>query len=260
MNYQWYQWTSGPDAGDIETFSHESNGMLYFKSGNTVSKSSVGMNIIGINNIDDLVLETSKTKSIENINEKDMNEQNLVQFKGLVYPTKEELAKYSNGDGQYSLGQSAPIPRPDDEMIYHQGGMVAANHIQTLDPMLAGIEDEFSVSTKVSDDTYDFLGGIEEESFTPKQPVQTEKMTQPAQIEKKADALQIMIDNAKKENVELSLTFKAKIPVAAFFAAMDDNFVKKNQKQLLSDIISGIKSNEFEKQMIVKLKDFYGIK
>lgn len=189
----------------------------------------------------------NKMKQLSQVEDEPIMPDIVVHARPPMPPSMEELEKYNNG-GVYSMGQETKYaPRPDDEQMYTQ---YLNRSSKKPDPMLAGLEDEYSVKKPAVQKNVE---PQRQEEKKVEAPVQKKEV-------KASDANTILIENSKKEEVELELMFKAKIPVNAFFAAMDDAYVKKNQNALLTEIISHLKMNELDKQLKEKLKEFYGLK
>lgn len=198
----------------------------------------------------------NKMKQLSEVeNDQIMPDIQIKASRQLNYPSKEELELKRNESGQYSMGaQTTYAPMPSDEEMY---GQIFKQPKQSpkADTMLSGLSyDDEQISEKVNNfDTFDFAPSS-------KQVSPQKKIAQEKAEPKTSNANSILISNAKKQEVELELIFKAKIPVAAFFEAMDDAYVKKNQNSLLTEIINGLKMNELDKQLKEKLKEFYGLK
>lgn len=243
----WYQHMTGDKQGEVEVFSHESNDIIYFKSGLSVTKKELSSQFLPINNIDDIQLFNKNTK------EEDM----AAGFKD--YPTKEELDKYKSGDG-YSMGQTSEndyAPLPDDSMIYPKGRPIKKTTNNDMLKGLAGVDEPF----------IDQLEEVaKKDSFAPVKD-DFNDINAPKKYEKNAvkkddkcnDAVSMLIDMAKKDEVDIDLSFSAKIPIEDFFKSMDPSFVSKNKNAIINMIVSKIKTAEIDKQLKEKIKTFYGI-
>ena len=234
MNSRWYQWLTGKFKDEVEEVKEVDGEHIIFKSGNKIKKEDM----------DD------EMKPVGSFNDIDGNVRfNSAKFMDGIL--QEDLEQYSKGEnGVYSMGQAKPagLLTPEEEARLIAQAQAKSAKAKN-DAFLAGIptEDEVSYSAPAPQRAQEPKKSVAPQKNAPKQ-------YQPI------NEIEVLINNARKEDVELELSFKAKIPVKAFFGMMDDAFLRKNSNQIIAQIIERIKTNELEKQLKAKVKTHYGLK
>ena len=239
MNARWYQWLFGKHKDEVEEVREivDQNNEEYvvFKSGNKIKKNDMANEMKPVGAIDDI--------------------EGNIRFNSAKYMDgilKEDLEKYSKGDsGAYSLGTAHPaglLSEEDAARLIAQAQKQQARQAQN--DLLAGIPSEDEVVSR------------RPEAPAPQKniPQNAPKQMQKAEKSSGKSEIDIMLANAKKEEVAIDINLKAKVPVKAFLDIMDPNFLKKNKSMILDKIVENIKTNELEKQLKDKMKDWYGIK
>lgn len=227
----YYQWIKTENLGEIETVDKETtiDGITYyiFESGRQIDKSAI---------IDFMVeLEDPRVPFIDKNNI--INENSFSIKHDLDYPTIEELENSRRQDGSFDVGKAETIPHPDDlEKMAEFKKKHAKNNIKTQ-----------SKPQNFIQEGNPFLSGIPVENTNIKT-----KSTSNSAIE--------LINKAKKEEFDLTIKVKVKLPSKHFFNLLDDDYLKKNKFDILKEMINIIKTEDLDTQLQDKLINIYKLK
>jgi hypothetical protein len=143
------------------------------------------------------------------------------------YPTIEDLQSKQNSDGTFTVGKAETIPHPDE-----------VDKVQQFNKRKQSEEGPETRREPIANTNRQVIDTVKE---PPKSPVYD------------------IIAKAKKEEYELILTVKVKLPVKHFFDLLDDDFVKDNKNIILKEMINKIKREDLDSQIQANLIKIYNI-
>lgn len=146
----------------------------------------------------------------------------------LDYPTLEDIQAMQKQDGTFSAGAAVAIPHPND--------------VEKL-KKFNELQQKQSVSAKLK---------------APQQVSEQPINNVSSNVIKKSPTFDIL-NKARKQEYDLTLSIKVKLPIQGFFDLLDEDFVKTNQNAILNDMITKIKQEELDTQLKENLIKIYNI-
>lgn len=212
---QYYQWIKGSNVPNIETFNKEitlgNQKFLLFKSGQQVATNLVGEYVVEID---------SPEKPAINIEEyfKELNKSNQkqpVSYDNYLNNDNNQVTQKIS-ENKTNLGNAEVIPHPDDIVE-------TKKFYQKQSPQIQNENDILGYSS----------------NNIQKQETQ--------QIQKN-DPLFELINNAKKEDTEIEIKLKLKLPSKDFFKIIKESFSGK-ENDIVNHVKTLIKNEDFEKEL-----------
>lgn len=241
-----YQWKKGDSYGEVDKAQSEKTigdqDYIVFESGRLIAKNIIDEFLVEIPSMNEPFFEKEQQQQPQP--QQPMNQPVQPAPSGnasmqLDYPSEDELQNVKNGD-KYSMGNAAAIPHPDDmpPPVIKQS---PANDIT------AGLVEEGKEHLLQS--AHDMTKGLAVESAPPVAPVAPKK-----------SQFDDIIDKTKKVEYNLDLNITVKLPSAAFFEILDEEFLEAHKDDILNALINKIKQTNLDDQIKENLINLYNLK
>lgn len=225
----YFQWKKSELYGTVETVEREITlgdiDYYVFKSGRQINKTVV---------YEYMVQLESPTATVVDMNHNPYEEDQQKKKNAILeYPTLEEIKQQQNNDGVANLGKAIAIPHPDDIEKVQLFNQEVQKTAKKQDHIVRSKE------TYTNDNSY---------------------INDNINMTKSKSPVYEIINKAKKEEFELTLSIKVKLPVKHFFDILDEDFVENNKNDILTELINKIKHEDLDSQLRSNLINIYNIK